>query len=152
MGSCPTVLGYLGASGHWVCQEYPTKWECLFSALFSRIAWCLLIDLWFLQDLFIWMAIGRMLLTWKDWSTRQQGPSSLAGADRGLQCWLGCPDCLCRCNSFVGILGWADKRAGRGEWDFVWLSIDKPPLRSLGPASQCTTDGSAVQHSCLKLL
>ena len=46
------------------------------------------------------MAIGRILPTWIDWSTRQQGPWSLVNANRGLQCWLGCPDCSYSGDSF----------------------------------------------------
>ena len=98
------------------------------------------------------MAIGRVFLTWKDWSTRQQGPLSLVSADRGLQCWLGCPDHLHSCHNFVVSLAELIKRAGRNEWHFIWLHIERPPLRSLFPGSQCKTDGSAVQGSCSKLL
>ena len=98
------------------------------------------------------MAIRRAFSTWKDWSTRQQGPLSLVGAIRGLQCWLGCPDCSCSCDTFVVSLGGLDKKAGRGEWDFIWLPIGRQPLKFQGPGSQCKTDVSAVQCSCHRFL
>ena len=25
-----TIIGYYGVSPHWVCQEYSTKWQCVF--------------------------------------------------------------------------------------------------------------------------
>ena len=50
-----------------------------------------------------------MLLTWEHWSTSQQGPLSLIGANRGLQCWLGCPNHLHSCDSFVAFLGGLQK-------------------------------------------
>ena len=98
------------------------------------------------------MAIGRVLPTWKDWSTRQQGPPSLLSADRGLQCWSGCPDYTHSCDSFVASLSGLDERAGRCEWNLIWLPNERPPLRSLCSGSQCKTDGGAVQQSCPKLL
>ena len=75
------------------------------------------------------------------WS--QQRSATLIGVS-----WL-----LAQLWQFCGIPGWAQKKgASRGEWDFIWLPIERPPLRYLGPGSQCKTNGSAVQHSCPKLL
>ena len=46
------------------------------------IAWCLLIKLQFLSDLFTPMTIWKMLPTWKDRSTQQQGLQNLVSAER----------------------------------------------------------------------
>ena len=55
------------------------------------------------------------------------------------------------CNSFMTILWcpWVGyKRASRSKCTLVWLPIERPPVRSVGPDSQCQMDKSAVQHSC----
>ena len=74
------------------------------------------------------MTISRMLHTWKDWSTRQQGPPNLVSGDRGLQCWSGCSDQLCNCDSFVA----------------PWVGSTKV----LGEVSEISSDYLLKDHCC----
>ena len=69
-GSCHTVVGYLSASRHWVCQEYSTKWKCLLSLLFSMMVHYLPIELCFYKTYLLGWMSGEWSPTWKDWSTR----------------------------------------------------------------------------------
>ena len=115
----------------------------------STVNWPSLCFLW---HLFAWVAMGRLLPTWEDWSTRQQWPPSLISADRGIQTLIWVSLII---HSAVTVLwhpGWAQKRAGRSKFDFIWLPIGWPLLRSVGPDLQCKTDRSVVQCSCPKLL
>ena len=90
------------------------------------------------------MATGRMLLTWEDWNTRQQGPQSLISANRGL--WMLIRVILIHlhnCDSFVVSLHGLKKEPVEVSVSFVWLPIEWPLLRSVGLDSQCKTDGIA---------
>ena len=79
-----TNVGYFGAYLYWVCQEYSTNREYVFSLLFFMIVHCELIELHFLWLSFAWASIKRVFHSQKDWSTRDQGPPSLICADRCL--------------------------------------------------------------------
>ena len=149
----PAHNQYFDASPHWVCQEYSTKREYLFSLLFSMIECCESIDLYFLWHSFASVAIRKVFPAQKDWSTRQQGPPSLISANRSLQMLVRVSSII---HTPVTVLWYPlvgiEKRASRSKCVFVWLPIEQPLLRSVGPDSQCKTDRSAVHHSCPVLL